>query len=71
MAARLADQTFPFCRGEALKKHEPPIRVLLVSGYAPEQLKSGGGLGTVPPFLQKPWSLSALTRRVREILDDA
>jgi two-component system, cell cycle sensor histidine kinase and response regulator CckA len=56
---------------EALKKHEPPIRFLLVSGYAPEQLRNAGEQSSIPPFLQKPWSLSALTRRIREVLDDA
>jgi two-component system cell cycle sensor histidine kinase/response regulator CckA len=53
---------------ERLREHHPGLRVLFVSGYAPESLRGElpGGLH----FLAKPYAPEDLVRRVREVLDD-
>jgi CheY-like chemotaxis protein len=47
----------------------PGLRVLFVSGYAPEAVARHGILPAGSPFLAKPFTLSSLARRVREALD--
>ena len=70
----LTDVVMPRMGGMALyrelRKAGSPIRVLLMSGHTAEDLDhlddplSGAG------FLHKPWSMTDLLRRVREVLDD-
>ncbi|HEY3384348.1 MAG TPA: response regulator [Vicinamibacterales bacterium] len=53
---------------EALTKDCPSLKVLFLSGYAGEIVR-GRGVMQDAPFLQKPFKLADLSRRVREILD--
>jgi PAS domain S-box-containing protein len=73
----LSDIVMPGMSGtelaEKLGQMQPSVRVLLMSGYT-ERLEGfvdrGTGKGGVN-FLQKPFSMEALARKVREILDEA
>lgn len=47
----------------------PTTRVLYTSGYADQAIISRGVLEAGAPFLQKPFSVAALARKVREVLD--
>ncbi len=47
----------------------PSMRVLYLSGYGREDLVGLGLGGADVPFLPKPFSPAALSRKVREILD--
>jgi FixJ family two-component response regulator len=47
----------------------PQIRVLFMSGYADTAVVHGGFLGKDAFFLQKPFTPSLLTKKVREVLD--
>jgi two-component system cell cycle sensor histidine kinase/response regulator CckA len=53
---------------ERLREQDPDVRVVLISGYAREELPSGlDELGV--PFLAKPFEVPELLRVVREALD--
>jgi CheY-like chemotaxis protein len=43
--------------------------VLFVSGHPPSELRAHGGLADSVPVLQKPWTMSAILRKVRDTLD--
>ena len=45
----------------------PPV--LLTSGYSPDFLIEEGQPAPQYPFLEKPWSIDALVRKVRELLE--
>jgi PAS domain S-box-containing protein len=47
----------------------PGVKVLFMSGYADHAAVHNGTLSSGSNYLQKPFTLEALTRRVREILD--
>lgn len=69
----LLDVLMPDIDGQAvclfLKSHQPNIPVLLASGYAPdnqaEELMSSGCAG----FLQKPYDISELSAKIRQVID--
>ncbi|MBN2431149.1 MAG: response regulator [Acidobacteria bacterium] len=48
----------------------PDIRVLFMSGYTDQYIVDNGTLAEGIQFIQKPFTLNALARRVREILDE-
>lgn len=52
-----------------LRQARPAIRVLYVSGYTDELIRQPGALRVGPNFLQKPFTVEGLARKVREILD--
>ncbi|HWR98110.1 MAG TPA: ATP-binding protein, partial [Candidatus Methanoperedens sp.] len=52
-----------------LRDRWPGLRVILTSGYSQERLLHDGERGRATAFLHKPFSASALARRVREVLD--
>ena len=52
-----------------LRDWYPQMRVLFISGYSPEHLQAQGGMVQGAAFLPKPFSMDALSRRVREVLD--
>lgn len=52
----------------ALRKSQPKLRVLFSSGYADETLATHGVDANEFPFVSKPFSISELTRKVKEAL---
>jgi CheY-like chemotaxis protein len=54
---------------ELLEATRPGLRVLYTSGYASHVLLEDGVLSETTNFLQKPFALDALARKVREVLD--
>ena len=52
-----------------LASDRPEIRVLFVSGYAETTFQHHGAIDVTTRFLQKPFSLKTLARKVREVLD--
>jgi CheY-like chemotaxis protein len=71
----LADVVMPQMGGPALAKRlmtlRPETRVIYLSGYADEALGDRQVLENGAAFLQKPFALESLVRKVREILDGA
>jgi two-component system cell cycle sensor histidine kinase/response regulator CckA len=49
----------------------PEIRVLYMSGYTGDVIVHHGVLEPGVDFVQKPFTVELLARRVREVLDDA
>lgn len=57
---------------ERLRPERPEVRVLFMSGYAGDDLdREGPAMREGRNFLQKPFTMRELARRVREILDEA
>jgi two-component system, cell cycle sensor histidine kinase and response regulator CckA len=52
-----------------LRERFPAARVLYLSGYSESAVVEGHQLGSGVSFLQKPFDLSALARKVRQALD--
>jgi CheY-like chemotaxis protein len=52
-----------------LRARDPGIRLLYVSGYTADQLRSQTDLGADETLLPKPFTSDGLLRKVREILD--
>jgi signal transduction histidine kinase/ActR/RegA family two-component response regulator len=69
----IADVIMPQMGGPALASRllpsRPEMRVIYVSGYADEAIGDPDVLRAGAAFLQKPFTLDSLVRRVREILD--
>jgi len=55
---------------ERLAATHPHMRVLYVSGYTADAIVHHGGQGPNFAFLSKPFSLSALARKIRSVLDE-
>jgi len=51
-----------------LAEHKPGLKVLFVSGYNYEAVKSRGVKDMDTPFLEKPFTLAALARKLRDVL---
>jgi two-component system, cell cycle sensor histidine kinase and response regulator CckA len=54
---------------EQLAEERPDMRVLFVSGYAENTVLKHGKIDVATRFLQKPFSLKMLARKIREVLD--
>jgi CheY-like chemotaxis protein len=54
---------------EALQSRRPGLKVFFQSGYPAEVAVGGGTVQAKRAFLQKPFTLEALSRKVREVLD--
>jgi two-component system cell cycle sensor histidine kinase/response regulator CckA len=54
---------------EQLSHSRPGIRVLFISGYTDNALLRRGALARSVAFLQKPFTLTTLSLKVREVLD--
>ena len=54
---------------EELLKRKPEMKLIYMSGYTDDTVVRHGILGAKNEFLQKPFSPSALLRRIREVLD--
>jgi signal transduction histidine kinase/CheY-like chemotaxis protein len=63
----VSDVVMPVMGGPALVQR-PHIKVLFVSGYTDDAIVRQGVLEPGVEFLQKPFALAALARRIREIL---
>jgi two-component system, cell cycle sensor histidine kinase and response regulator CckA len=70
----LTDVMMPHMGGLELAKQltsvKPDLKVLYVSGYTDEVVVRQGSSGAKVAFLQKPFNTSALSAKVRELLDD-
>ena len=51
-----------------LRRIRPEMRVLYASGYTGRELTPHGLLAADVAFLQKPYSIAELARRVRQVL---
>ncbi len=69
----ISDIVMPHMNGivlaERLKKEKPNMKVLLISGYSDEIISSRGKIRPDFSLLQKPFEPEALSKKVREILD--
>jgi CheY-like chemotaxis protein len=69
----LSDVVMPGMSGPSLavqlRAMRPSIAVLFMSGYAEEPVELRGIVEKGAGFLAKPFTLAALTRKVREVLD--
>jgi CheY-like chemotaxis protein len=52
-----------------LARYRPEMKVLYISGYTDDKIGRQGLLESGAGFLQKPFRIEALTRKVREVLD--
>jgi len=69
----ISDVVMPRMGGPNLAKElaaiRPETQVLFVSGYAENTVLRHGAIDVVTRFLQKPFSLKILARKIREVLD--
>jgi two-component system, cell cycle sensor histidine kinase and response regulator CckA len=71
----LTDVVMPGLSGrelaEAVRRHYPALKVLFQSGYTGEVVARHGLLQAEVALLQKPFTLDALAKKVREVLGEA
>jgi two-component system cell cycle sensor histidine kinase/response regulator CckA len=69
----ITDVVMPHMGGAKLAGHlaaeRPSMKVLFVSGYAENTVLRHGAIDVTTRFLQKPFSLKALARKIRDVLD--
>jgi len=54
---------------EALRAHDPELKVLFQSGYTDDMVVRRGVLRSEVAFLQKPFTVDALAKKIRDRLD--
>src|SRR5215467_5126814 len=68
----ITDVVMPGMGGREMVKHlilsRPETRVLFLSGYTEDAIVSDGSIEKGTAFLQKPFTLQSLSRKVREVL---
>jgi two-component system cell cycle sensor histidine kinase/response regulator CckA len=71
----ISDVVMPGMDGPALvkeiRKSNPAMRVIFMSGYAEGAFRNAGDKPEDCHFISKPFSLKALTEKVRDVLDEA
>jgi hypothetical protein len=71
----ISDVVMPGLGGRELARKlaalHPEMKVLFVSGYTQDAVQHHGVLDAGATFLQKPFTLDALARKVREVLDSS
>jgi Response regulator containing CheY-like receiver and SARP domains len=55
---------------ERLRAHRPGLKVLFMSGYTEKAITAGGVMPPNTGFVEKPFTVEQLMRRLREILDE-
>jgi len=69
----ISDVVMPHASGpqllSALRGAGARPRILFTSGYAARDVRERNSLETGVPFLAKPWTITELLRKVREVLD--
>jgi two-component system cell cycle sensor histidine kinase/response regulator CckA len=55
---------------ERLRAHRPGLKVLFMSGYTEKAIAAGGIMPPNTGFVEKPFTVEQLMRRLREILDE-
>ena len=55
---------------ERLRTHRPALKVLFMSGYTEKAIATGGVMPPNTGFVEKPFTVEQLMRRLREILDE-
>jgi two-component system cell cycle sensor histidine kinase/response regulator CckA len=55
---------------ERLRAHRPGLKVLFMSGYTEKAIATDGVMPPNTGFVEKPFTVEQLMRRLREILDD-
>ena len=70
----LSDVVMPLMNGrelyEKLKNSRPDIKTLFTSGYSDDVIARHGVLNDATRFLNKPFSVESLIRKVRDVLDE-
>ncbi len=70
----ISDMILPVMNGRELSVRlqllRPEMKTLFLSGYTADIISGQGVIEDEIHFLQKPFSLEALTAKVREVLDD-
>ena len=56
---------------ERLRARNPDVRVLFMSGYTDRQLPGNGAVSPGAGFVEKPFTVETLIRRLREVLDSS
>jgi two-component system cell cycle sensor histidine kinase/response regulator CckA len=56
---------------EQLRERRPDLRVVFMSGYAERALTTNGSVPSGTGYLEKPFTVETLMRRIREVLDAA
>jgi PAS domain S-box-containing protein len=68
----ITDVAMPDMRGlelaRRLRRHQPDLKVLFISGYASWAVAAKEGLNDDVPFLQKPFTARQLAAKVRDVL---
>jgi len=71
----LTDVVLPGLNGRQLaaeiKRRQPDLRVLFMSGYAPDSIVQHGQVEPGVEVMQKPLTQQLLAQRIREVLEDA
>ncbi len=52
-----------------MKEHKPDMKLILASGYLDPEIKAELSQNSQEPFIQKPYNLNEMLKKVREIID--
>ncbi|RPI75355.1 MAG: response regulator [Desulfobacteraceae bacterium] len=70
----LSDVVMPNMNGQdlyrQLQNNRPTLKALFMSGYTENMITKQGMLDRGTPFIQKPFTIEALSKKVRQVLDE-